>query len=105
MRHVVAALAVSAGLAAPVLADVVTFTPHPHDPSPVTTFGTGPAGQHQHRTNHDPLAGTFSHIGAGNAYVATKVWNNRTQHALAGGHDPFAHGHQDVAAVTTSQLR
>lgn len=98
MRTIVAALALSAGLAAPALADVVTFTPHPHDPSPITTFGTGPDDQHQHRTNHDPRAGTFSHIGVGNAYVATKVWNNRQQHAIAGGHDPFAHGHQDVAA-------
>ena len=101
MKLVLAALISSAGLAAPVLADVVTFTPHPHDPSPVTTFpaaGSTGADQHQHRTNHDPRAGTYSHVGAGNAYVATKVWNNRTQHAIADGHDPFAHGHQDVAA-------
>lgn len=98
MKIVVAALALSAGLAAPVLADVITFTPHPHDPSPVTTWGAGPDGQHQHRTPHDPRAGVYSHVGAGNAYVATKVWTDRVQHSLAGGHDPFAHGHQDVAA-------
>lgn len=98
MRMYVAALALSAGAAAPALADVVTSTPHSHDASPVTTFGTGPDDQHQHRTPHDPRAGTYSHIGNGNAYVATKVWNDRTQHAIAGGHDPFAHGHQDVAA-------
>lgn len=98
MRFTVAALVLTAGLAAPVLADVITSTSHPHDPSPVTTWGTGPGGQHQHRTPHDPRAGTYSHIGAGNAYVATKVWTDRVQHSTLDGHDPFAHGHQDVAA-------
>lgn len=77
-------------------ADVGNAPPHSHDASPVTTFGTGPAGQHQHRTNHDPRQGVFVHsTGAGaQAYVATKVWVGRTQHAIADGHDPFAHGHQ-----------
>ena len=77
-------------------ADVTNSPPHSHDPSPVTTFGTGPAGQHQHRTNHDPRQGTFIHSnGTGAAaYTATKVWVGRTQHAIADSHDPFAHGHQ-----------
>lgn len=77
-------------------ADVENSPPHSHDPSPVTTFGAGPAGQHQHRTNHDPKQGVFVHSnGAGAAaYTATKVWVGRNQHALADGHDPFAHGHQ-----------
>ncbi len=83
-------------------ADVVASPVHSHAASPITTFpaaGSTGADQHQHRTAHDPRAGTFSHVGTGNAYVATKVWVNRTQHALLTGHDPFAHGHQDTSAL------
>lgn len=112
MRVTVVALISSAGLAAPVLADVINNPPHGHGPSPVTTFAhdflpngnPDPTHRHQHRTNHDPMAGVMVHgAGAGaQAYVANapgQVWTGRVLTVAGGNHGAGVnteaeHGHQ-----------
>lgn len=92
-------------------ADLIVSPPHPHDPSPVTTFqhdtlpggGADPTHRHQHRTGHDPLQGTKVHgTGTGaQAYQANlpgQIWVGRTL-IVAGGTHPGTnteseHGHQ-----------
>lgn len=75
--------------------------PHPHDPSPVTTWPPdlqNPFHQHQHRTNHDPRRGSIA-FGGVSPYIADKVWVGRRSVRMGGDHpvpapDEFAHGHQ-----------
>jgi len=74
-------------------ADVPNVPIHPHDPSPVMTFGTPPLHEHQHRTAHDPNG-----VGSVHKYVATKSWISGVQHLSIGNggtHAEFAHGHMD----------
>ena len=111
MRRELSVVALSACLAAPALADVLNNPPHPHGPSPVTTWANGtlpsgnpdPARRHQHRTNHDPMQGVMVYgAGAGaQAYRSNlpgQVWVGRVLEVQGGvhpgGNTEALHGHQ-----------
>jgi hypothetical protein len=109
----VVALAAVVGLSslcARVRGDVINNPPHPHNPSPVTTWAhdilpngdPDPSHRHQHRTAHDPMAGVHVYgTGTGaEAYKANtpgQVWVGRVltvQGGTHGGNNEAEHGHQ-----------
>ena len=95
----------------PAKGNLIVSPPHPHDPSPVTTFqhdtllngDADPAHRHQHRTGHDPLQGVKTHgTGTGSqpyqANLPGQVWVGRTLIVTGGTHPgtntESEHGHQ-----------